>query len=117
MVLFFNKHAAVSEKCYGGTGKALIEKLAGPEKFYQTPVFYGTVQLGSDDTVGDHQHKGNMEIYTIIKGKAIYNDNGTEIKVSEGDTTIVYDGEFHGIRPDDCDELIFAALIINRKPE
>jgi len=63
-------------------------------------------------TVTAHKHSGETEIYYFLKGKCLYNDNGTEIEICAGDVTITGDGEYHGIINNTAETLEFIALVI-----
>lgn len=115
MVKKFNAGASDSPKCCGGEGVAKIDLLFDTKTFYSRPTWMGMVTLGPNDTVGYHQHTRDMEIYTVVKGKGIFNDNGTEVIVEPGDTTVTKIGEWHGIKAYDCDELSFVATVIAEK--
>lgn len=47
--------------------------------------------------VGWHIHKGDGEVYYILKGEGEYNDNGTLVTVRPGDVAFVDDGEGHSL--------------------
>ena len=56
---------------------------------------------------------GTSEIYYIIEGDAIYNDNGTEVALHAGDTAICPDGSWHAIKNVSDKPMRFLATIIN----
>ena len=45
--------------------------------------------------IGYHVHKGDSEAYYLLEGSGIYNDNGTETELHEGDLTFTPDGTGH----------------------
>ncbi len=112
MIKRLNENAQSYANCCGGEGEARIDNLFDAKDLYANPSWVGMVNLGKDDTVGYHQHNGDMELYTIVKGTALFNDNGTEAILYPGDTTLTKDGEFHSIKPYECDELSFLAAVI-----
>ena len=62
--------------------------------------------------VGFHMHEGNSEVYYILEGTALYNDNGTEVTLHAGDTAICRDGEGHAIGNPTDQPMRFLAVII-----
>ena len=113
MIKRLNENAENCPNCCGGEGCAAIEKLFDANDLYAHPTWIGMVNLGRDDTVGYHRHTGDMELYVIIKGDALFNDNGIEVVLHPGDITLTRDGESHSIRAYACDELSFLAQVIS----
>ena len=102
-----------AEKKAGGKGHILIENLITAAEMKDKCQMFAKVTLEPGCSLGYHQHKGNNETYHIVEGTGLYNDNGTEITVSAGDTTFCPDGEYHGIENTSGKSLVFIALIIN----
>lgn len=69
----------------------------------------GTLKPGC--AVGYHTHKGEQEIYLILEGQGMYNDNGVEVAVGPGDVTLCRDGEGHGLVNNGAEDLKMVALI------
>ena len=63
--------------------------------------------------MGFHEHHGDNEIYYILSGEGLYNDNGKEIPVKAGDVCIVNDGEGHSIANVGTEDLHVIALVLN----
>ena len=70
------------------------------------------VTLGPDAEAEYHEHFGESEIYYIIEGVGLYNDNGTEEMVFEGDVTFTPEGDGHGMKNIGDDELRFVAITV-----
>lgn len=71
-----------------------------------------TVALPPGASVGVHTHEEEAEIYRIIAGTGMYNDNGKEVEVRPGDVTMCPSGEQHGIRNTGNGMLSFDAMIV-----
>jgi len=63
-------------------------------------------------SVGNHTHHGEAEIYRVISGRALYNDNGKEVEVGPGDVLMCYDGQTHGAKTIGDEDFEFIAMII-----
>lgn len=63
-------------------------------------------------SIGDHMHVGEAEIYRMISGRALYNDNGKEVEVGPGDVLMCYDGQTHGIKAIGDEGFEFIAIIV-----
>ena len=64
------------------------------------------------NSIGEHKHEGDNEIFYFIKGTGLYNNNGTMVEVGPGDTTCCKDGEFHSLENTGDEPLEFIALIL-----
>lgn len=73
---------------------------------------YSHVKLNAGEKVNFHMHIGECEIYYILKGKALYDDNGEKVMAEEGTVTFTPSGSGHGIENVGDDVLEFMALVI-----
>ncbi|WP_314621073.1 cupin domain-containing protein [uncultured Selenomonas sp.] len=104
----------VRKNAAGGKGEVCLEHLLSKEQMHDKCSTFARITIKPGCSLGYHQHKGNSEAYYILKGKGIYNNNGTEVEVGPGTTTFCPDGEFHALSNEDgTEDLVFMALIIN----
>lgn len=96
----------------GGEGHVLIERLLNEEQMDGKSRMYAKVTLEAGCSLGYHEHHGESETYYILSGRGIYNDNGREYEVKEGDCTFTGDGCGHGLVNDGKEDLVFMALIL-----
>ena len=94
-----------------GIGSVNIHELATGEEMYGKSRLFARVVVAPGSSLTLHAHNGESEFYHIIKGTALFNDNGTETVVNVGDTTITTDGESHSIANIGEEDLEFIALI------
>ena len=96
----------------GGKGSIAMDKLNSevikPVKVRK----YAHAKLEPGSSVGYHVHHGESETFYILSGKALYNDNGTEMELSAGDVTFTPDGEGHSIENIGDDVLEFMLMIV-----
>ena len=62
--------------------------------------------------IGFHTHNGDSEIYYIYSGTGEFNDNGTIVPVSAGDTTFTPSGTGHAMVNTGDEPLELIALIL-----
>lgn len=74
--------------------------------------FYARVLLKPGMEVHRHQHVGESEIYFILSGSGMFDDNGDMIEVKKGDITYTPDGHYHNLINTGTEMLEFMALII-----
>lgn len=101
-------------KCIrGGHGEVEMRKICeSVEELYGKGRLFNLMILAPGDSIGEHTHEGDNEIFYFLKGTGTYNDNGTLVKVGPGDTAICNDGELHGLVNDGDVPLEFIALIL-----
>ncbi|MBO6092122.1 MAG: cupin domain-containing protein [Oscillospiraceae bacterium] len=104
----------VEFKCIrNGNGEAEMRKIAnGETELYGKGRLFNQMILAPGNSIGEHTHIGDNEIFYFLSGTGTYNDNGTKVTVHPGDTTICNDGELHGLVNDGTEPLEFIALIL-----
>lgn len=100
------------EKCCDGKGVAHIDYWLSDEENSPNMNMVATVTLAPGDSVGDHVHEGEAELYYIQKGEAEYHDNDKVYPVVPGDVVICYSGDSHGIISTGKEDLVFHAVIV-----
>ena len=101
------------KKMFGGEGEGIFHRiLNGPEEMYGKGRVFSLLHLEPGCEVGWHIHHGDGETYFILKGRGLYNDNGTEAEVGPGDVTFVDDGEGHALKCISEEPLEAIALIL-----
>jgi len=87
----------IKEQMRGGKGKArLCAKI--------------TINPGS--SIGVHEHVGEEEIFYIISGKGLVNDNGTITEVGPGDAVLTGNGASHSVEAVGDEPLVMMAVIL-----
>ncbi len=64
------------------------------------------------NSIGYHQHEGDFELYYVLEGEGIVNDNGVETTVRKGDVVRTDHGEFHSIQNVGDKNLELIAIIL-----
>lgn len=68
--------------------------------------------LEPGSSIGYHEHKNEEEVYYIISGKGLVNDNGEEREINAGDAVLTGGGAFHSISCLGNDSLELMAVIL-----
>lgn len=101
-------------KCIRG-GKGEVEQhqiCESVEELYGKGRLFNLMIVESGNSIGEHTHEGDNEIFYFLSGTGEYNDNGTIAEVGPGDTTVCNDGELHGLKNTGDEPLEFIALIL-----
>ena len=105
---------AIEFRCIrGGIGETEQHKICeSVDELYGKGRLFNHMILAPGNTIGQHTHEGDNEIFYFLAGTGEYNDNGTIVQVEPGDTTICSDGEFHSLANTGDVPLKFIALIL-----
>jgi len=102
----------IREGLFGGAGSLNIIPLLTGDEFHGKGRLFSVSTLKPGHSVGVHTHKGDFEVYYILKGEGLYHDNGTDVRVKAGDVTYAWDGQCHGLINDGTEDLEMIALIL-----
>lgn len=69
------------------------------------------IELDPGSSIGSHLHGENEEIYWILSGEGIYNEDGTEIPAGPGDMFLALQGSSHGLKNTGSGPLVMLAVI------
>ena len=78
----------------GSVGVWSFKPIPGLPKHYRVLC---EMHINPGCSCGRHTHSGESEIYYVLEGEGVLDDNGVERTVRAGDIGICYDSEFHAI--------------------
>ena len=108
MIRRASERVHTSKKMFGAPGELEAFQILNPGEFNDKGRLFNHCVLRPGEGLGMHRHSGDFEIYYIIKGQGLYNDNA-------GDTTFCMDGEEHSLLNNGTENLEFIALILFSK--
>ena len=96
-----------------GDGTVVITNfINGPEELNGKGRLFSHFLLRPGCSIGYHLHDTDGELFYILKGTAVYNDNGTPVTVTAGDVTICPPGTHHGIANQTEEDVEFIGVIL-----
>ena len=102
----------LAENMRGGEGTVTISNFVTAEELNNKGRLFGKILLKPGCSIGFHTHENESELFYILKGTAVYDDNGTKTTVCAGDVTLTPAGTGHGIKNESSDDVELIALII-----
>lgn len=95
-----------------GQGLIHIKHLTDKEGLYGHGRMFAHITVDPGCSIGYHDHQHETEFYYIIKGEAVFQDDGQEVLLHAGDIAATGYGHSHGLinRTEEPVELI--ALIV-----
>lgn len=107
-----NMKTTVRENMRGGDGQAVITDILDKGDYNGHARLLGTIRLEPGCSIGPHVHENEEEVFYVLQGEAVYNDNGTEQTLTAGDSCICLGGQTHSIaNRADKTLVIFAAIL------
>ncbi len=104
----------IREGMRGGNGSVEITNFVNADELYNKGRLFGKITLNPGCGIGYHIHENESEIFYIIKGSAVYNDNGVGRVLKDGDVAICKDGQGHRIDNTSDSTVELVALIIKK---
>ena len=101
-----------NEKMRGGNGTVEITNFATPDELNSKGRLFANITLNPGCSIGFHMHENESELFYVMKGEAVYNDNGTEYPVSAGDVMICPAGTGHGVANNGEEVVELCAVIV-----
>ena len=86
-------HATIKPQMRGGEGQAVVTNVLEAGEYQGQSRMMATITLEPGSSIGEHVHEGEEEVFYIIEGTAVYNDNGREELLHPGDACICLGGQ------------------------
>ena len=103
----------VKPQMRGGTGQAVVKDMFNAGEYFGKARLIATITLEPGCSIGEHVHENEEEVFYIIEGTAMYNDNGKNETLNKGDSCICLAGQKHSIaNAAEQETLIIAAVIL-----
>ena len=96
----------------GGDGTVEVTSFVSAEELNNHGRLFGKICLKPGCGIGYHVHEKDGELFYIIKGTAVYDDNGTKTTVCAGDVTLTPAGTGHSIKNEGDEDVELIALIV-----
>ncbi len=102
----------IRENMRGGGGEANLLHVVSKENLPQKARLFSIITLEKGCGIGAHEHADETEIFYVLEGEGVLDDNGTEKIFKKGDCNICGGGDYHAIRNEKSEPLRFVATII-----
>lgn len=107
-----NMTSTVKVNMRGGDGQVIIKDILDKGEYNGKARLIGTIHLAPGCSIGEHIHENEEEVFYIIEGTAVYNDNGEKVILGKGDSCVCLGGQKHSIKNETETELVVFAVIL-----
>ena len=95
-----------------GNGTVELTSFATPEELNNKGRLCANITLKPGCSIGYHVHEADSELFYLMKGQVLYNDNGTECTLTAGDVMICPAGTGHSIANNGEEDAEVIAVIV-----
>ena len=96
----------------GGKGTVEITHIFKQEDLTGKARLCARITISPGCSIGLHEHLAEEEVFYIIGGKGLVNDNGTVKEVATGDAILTGNGASHSIENIGQEPLVLVAVIL-----
>jgi mannose-6-phosphate isomerase-like protein (cupin superfamily) len=108
-----SKRMEIKQNMRGGKGDIEITHITNNEILGKNCRLFAQITVKPGDSIGEHQHINEREVFYFIQGKGIVIDNGKEAEIGPGDVMVTPDQSSHSVINTGDEDLVFMALILN----
>ena len=102
----------IREGMRGGPGSVAIQHIASGEALPKNCRLFSIVTLEKGCGIGAHVHATETEMYYVLQGEGVIDDNGTPTPFRKGDCNVCGGGAYHAVTNEKDEPLVFAAVIV-----
>ncbi len=102
----------IKHQMRGGNGSVELTHIFRQDELTGKARLFAKVTLNKGCSIGLHNHDAEEEIYYIIQGRAVVNDNGNITEVSAGDAVLTGNGGSHCIENKEDEPVVMIAVIL-----
>lgn len=95
-----------------GKGEVDILHLIEKQSLFGKARLFAKLSVKPESSIGLHKHENEFEIFYVLSGKGLFNDNGNIIPVQTGDICFTTPGETHSIENTTQQDLELLAIIM-----
>ena len=100
------------EKMREGNGTVQITNFCDAAELNDKGRLFGKITLNPGCSIGYHVHENDTELFYLMKGEALYNDNGTECILHAGDVMVCPAGTGHAVANNGQEDVELCAVIV-----
>lgn len=102
----------IRPNAYGGDGRLLSRVLLTEEQWRNELKLCNRLRIEPGSEIGRHAHVDDFELYYILSGTGLLDDDGEPRQVNPGDLIYTADGAFHSLRNNGVEMLELLAIVI-----
>lgn len=102
----------IRESMRGGPGQVDIMHIVGADNLPAKSRLFSLVTLEKGCGIGSHAHSGETEVFYVLEGEGVIDDNGEKKPFVKGDCNVCGGGASHAVTNEKDEPLKMIAVII-----
>jgi mannose-6-phosphate isomerase-like protein (cupin superfamily) len=102
----------VRQNMRGGNGSVTVTHFWGKGELKARTRLCARLTLEPGSSIGFHEHVNEEEVYIVLRGQGLIEENGQKIPVSVGDSILTGDGAGHAVEAVGSEPLEMLAFIV-----
>ncbi|MEW6229227.1 MAG: cupin domain-containing protein [Bacillota bacterium] len=102
----------IRERMRGGNGAVEFRHIFREDQLTGRARLFAHLSLPAGASIGFHRHEGEEEVFYVLSGRGIVDDNGTKCEVMAGDAVLTGGGAGHAIEAAGDQPLEMIAVIL-----
>ncbi|NJD01498.1 MAG: cupin domain-containing protein [Ruminiclostridium sp.] len=107
-----NMETETRDKMRGGNGEIGLRHILKQNQLKGKCRLFSELVIKPGCSIGLHRHDGEEEIFYIVKGEGLADDNGSKQLLKAGDVMLTGDGASHSIENTGNVDLVIIAVIL-----
>ena len=107
-----NMERDIREQMRGGKGTVEMLHVLRQEELGGRCRLLAKLTLGPGASIGKHVHENEEEVFYILRGTALVDDNGTPVTLNAGDALLTGGGQSHSVENTGNEPLEMMAIIL-----
>lgn len=95
-----------------GSGEVDIVHLVEKQSLFGKARLFAKLSIKPGSSIGLHKHENEFEIFYVLSGNGLFNDNGNIVPVQTGDICFTAPGETHSVENTSQQNLELLAIIV-----
>ncbi len=102
----------IREAMRGGPGRVDIRHIVGADNLPAKSRLFSLITLEKNCGIGPHAHSAETEIFYVLEGEGVLDDNGEIKPFVKGDANVCGGGATHAVTNEKDEPLLMIAVII-----
>ena len=102
----------VRQNMRGGKGSVTVENFWGKGELKAKTRLFAKLTIEPGSGIGFHEHLNEEEVYIVLRGQGVIEENGEKIPVSVGDSILTGHGGNHAVEAVGSEPLELLAVIV-----
>ena len=100
------------ENLRGGHGPVATEIVYKADEMLGKATLFNRLTVKPGSTIGGHTHETDAEIYYVLSGEVVANDDGAEVIMGAGDAMFTGGGGYHALENRSGSDAVILAIVI-----